>query len=123
MTRKLKRLIVKDLVHSVAIGIQLGGDYEDGQKWFTKRWDSDWDIETGIASNIMARTLSKGRELFIWFRDRRPGCGIVAHECFHAAYHVLSRELQVRVDDNNEEIFAYYLDWLVREIGKGVWGK
>ncbi len=42
---------------------------------------------------------------------------VLAHECFHATYHVL-RDRGVYLTDGSEEAFAYLMDFLIREIRK-----
>ena len=74
-----------------------------------------------VRSTTMGRsTMSGHKPTCLWFRDRTPGGGVVAHECLHATYNVLGLS-GVSLSDSSEETYAYYLDWMVREIGKRVW--
>lgn len=51
------------------------------------------------------------KDAAIWFRDKKPAPNIVAHESFHAAYHILRVS---GVDD--EETLAYLIDYIVLEL-------
>lgn len=60
--------------------------------------------------------LSKGQTVHvIWLKNSK--FHILAHECFHAAYHIL-RDRGVYLTDGSEESFAYLMDFLIQEIRK-----
>lgn len=54
----------------------------------------------------------------IWL-DPTARPGVVAHEAFHAVCAV-ARERRLELKDGSEEAFAYYLEWLVRNIADRV---
>jgi hypothetical protein len=43
---------------------------------------------------------------------------LVAHECLHATWQILSKSGVPGLIDEKEEVFAYLLDWLVVEVTK-----
>lgn len=54
---------------------------------------------------------------FIWFRNKKKDQQIIAHEALHATHFVLDRA-GLQMNDNTDEIYCYYLQFLVREINK-----
>ena len=57
----------------------------------------------------------KGTMVFIWTKERTPD--VLAHECLHAVAHELNAR-GVVMTLSNDEIFAYFLQFLMREIIK-----
>lgn len=54
----------------------------------------------------------------LWFKDPLPD--VVAHEAFHATMYAFSCAGLKNITEETEEVFAYYLQWLTREILKYV---
>lgn len=54
----------------------------------------------------------------LWFRDRFPVAATVAHECVHAALWVYAFRECAPVHSRDDEAFASYVEYLVREVGK-----
>ena len=80
---------------------------------FNLAWD-DWKSD--------ARTVTHSDGfIIIRFRDKigkdSDSISLVAHECYHAAYSVLSR-INVQPGIETEEVYAYMIQFLVREILK-----
>ena len=96
--------------------IQIGGDIQKGLEKYSEL--------IGVNSFIVERTNRKGHFFshtnhkggFVWIKDKKD-IETVAHEAFHATYHVLTHT-GVILKEESEEIFAYYLGWLVKEILK-----
>lgn len=65
---------------------------------------------------IGAKHETSGLIAVFWFN---PGAdlAVIAHEVLHAAYWVL-KEKGLTLDDSSEEAYAYFTEWLVREIVK-----
>lgn len=42
---------------------------------------------------------------------------IIAHECAHAAHYILSRK-DIPLNDETTEVYAYYIQFLVKEISR-----
>lgn len=60
-------------------------------------------------------TICSGRKFpLVWMRSRRPD--IVAHEMIHAVMYLFSNMGIDKITDDNEELFAYYVDYAVKKI-------
>lgn len=46
----------------------------------------------------------------------QPGAGIIAHECLHAAIHILQGIGNPPIDASNDETTAYLMQWLIEWI-------
>lgn len=58
--------------------------------------------------------LYEGEDPIVWLRHKRPDT--VAHEMIHAVMHML-RNLNIRqIDKSNEELFAYFVDYAVKQV-------
>lgn len=55
--------------------------------------------------------------VILWFRSAEPTAATLAHESFHAAYGVLP-QLGIRLSHATEEVFAYAIDNLVRQLSE-----
>lgn len=53
-----------------------------------------------------------------WFRYPQPKPAIIAHEAVHAAMFALNKLQIAAIDTKNEELVAYYVQWLVEKIGQ-----
>lgn len=51
-----------------------------------------------------------------WFKDKAPSLGLVAHEAFHGAIYAFDKLSISEVTEKNEELFAYYLQYLVEQL-------
>lgn len=63
-----------------------------------------------------------GDIVVLYFRPERDRCGLlptVAHEAFHATFQLLTKKGMAPSGDS-EEAYAYYLEWLTREILKRI---
>lgn len=49
----------------------------------------------------------------LWYPTRKPKLNTVVHECFHAVMYVFERMDMKGPTEETEEVFAYYLEWLV----------
>lgn len=56
----------------------------------------------------------------LWFKDAKPGGGVVAHEVFHAVFAMLYYS-GVGLDEASEETWAYCIDWMTKGIGRKLW--
>jgi len=52
----------------------------------------------------------------LWFPTKTPAASVVAHECFHATMFVMNFLDIEKVGENEEEVFAYYMEWLIAKI-------
>lgn len=60
------------------------------------------------------------KRLVIWFSEKKPGGPVVAHELFHAAFRIFDYS-GIRICEDSQEPFAYYLEWLTKVVGNKVW--
>lgn len=59
---------------------------------------------------------TKDGHIFIYFKDKKPIPGVIAHECFHAVEFIMEAIGQTfGLGDNTNESFAYLLQYLVTE--------
>lgn len=96
-----------------AVVIYCGGERDEAFKRFAKQCKIEQ--EPMQPNNAEATTLTSGmtKDAAIWFRDKEPCAGVVAHEAVHAALHIL-RASEVA----DEEATAYLVDFIVREFEK-----
>lgn len=52
----------------------------------------------------------------IWFHSKKD-ISTICHECFHAAYHLLTH-CGIPLKEDTEEVYAYYQGYLVKEVLK-----
>ena len=122
--RKPKTFKLYDPIFDVDILVCVATRYEDAQiKW---RHKGLGQTKAQILPNDSATRqacvfkITEHKSCCIWFKDVCPGARIVAHEAFHATCHVLGFS-GLSLNDGSEEAYAYFLAWIVREIGNRVW--
>ena len=54
--------------------------------------------------------------VFIWTRKKSVSC--LAHECMHAVHYTLN-DKWLELSDKTDELYAYYMQYLMREILEG----
>lgn len=79
---------------------------------FARRIFKDFKIKD-VPTPASAAFVEYKDMLFIWGPRRYPA--IIAHECVHCAFYVLDR-VGVPIKYENDEIFAYYVNFLMAEI-------
>ena len=73
------------------------------------------DVGGGIAGRFVgAHHDEHGTLAAIWLRPD-AGAGVMSHEALHAVFYVLDNK-GLRLCDDSEEAFTYYLQWLMAEI-------
>lgn len=58
------------------------------------------------------------KNVVFWFRDYKLRPGLVAHEAVHAATAILRVSGVEKIDDSNDEVLAYYVQYLCEQIYK-----
>lgn len=58
----------------------------------------------------------KGKDPIVWLYDKRPH--VVAHEMIHAVRDMFKDIGHAYITDDNDEFFAYYVDYCVKEVLK-----
>lgn len=102
--------------------VLLRGDWDTSRAWMDKTFGDVTEAEVGEGKG--AKTLwierPRGTALVLWFPQWFKGAtayelGILAHECFHAAFFVLQRR-GVVWSNESDEAFAYYIAWMFRSV-------
>jgi hypothetical protein len=113
----MQRTILHDPIYDTDILIQHGGTLKSAVAHYCKKVDvALWDIEENECRIGHTFAHEPYRTCGIWFREGATA-GIIAHECFHATYHILSN-VGLILSGESEESFAYYLQWLTAEVTK-----
>lgn len=98
-----------------------------GEELAQKKWQKKFKLKGEIVPNNDSggRTFFKDKygTCLVHFSERVPGGGVVCHEAIHVAAHVLRRAGVDIGEEAAEEALAYYVSWVVREIGRIVWWK
>lgn len=83
---------------------------------FTSYVDEVKDILSQDKAVILAETfmLDTGQTI-MWFSEKKPNIGLIAHEVFHAVYNLLER-IGIRLSSDSEEAYAYLTQFLINEI-------
>lgn len=123
-TKQTKQKIypVTDMTYKCNWYIALGGTVHEAIKYYAKKHDlKEWNYVVGedVIGHFAGHSEQRGG--VIWFKDAVPGGGIVAHECVHATWWFITQHMSCKLEDNVEELFAYYVQYLVSEIGRRVW--
>lgn len=114
----MKKFFLNDPIYGANWVVVFGGELHQAINLFCKKYkvphtESAKDT-IGRYGHFFTYTPFKGG--LIWFPDLRPSSGTIAHESLHAVHYMLSNCLEASLIDANEEIYAYYLQWLVQEI-------
>jgi hypothetical protein len=104
---------VRDPIYRASFLLIRGGEVNDALEEFYRRvrepgdphpWpELVWGHFSGLAG---------GKAGVLWFRYDAD-LAAVAHECFHATMYLFAEHDLKAVTDATEELFAYYLEWLV----------
>lgn len=119
--KKVKTILIDDPVFSSSILVQRGGTAQSLSDRYAK--------EIGVEPMILRESIGrKGITLYydghknaaIWLADD-AGLGTVSHEAAHATFWILGFS-GFKLSDESEEAYAYYLQFIVNEIVKGLFG-
>lgn len=114
---KKKYFTLYDPIFLLRLHICIGGTYQDAVNFYAKREKiKPWKVEdTERTANF---TWQEGcKDGVIWLSV--PLAEYLAHEAFHAAYYVHDIG-GVKLDKGNQEMYAYYIQWIMREVHKRV---
>lgn len=121
--RRIQNWAWSDPLYDVTV-VLVRGDSNAAQEWLDKKF-GDVNPET-VGQWTGAKTLwverPRGVALVLWFPQWftvKDGTylSVLAHESFHAAEFVL-RERGLRLTDESDEAYAYYIAWIFRECYK-----
>lgn len=119
MKKKLgKFLRINDRVYRAGFSIYFGGDYVLAANEFKNFVGFDFNVPE-ITSDAHTFYNTDFKNVMIWFKEKYPSPCLVAHECFHAAHYILGRT-GLKLTDDSEEAYAYYLEYLIREISYSI---
>ena len=119
---KPKRFYIHDDIYHISWRVLTGTKEQEAVNYISKLASIEpvqLEHKLGKQACFYSHTSLKGGA--IWFKDARPGGALVAHECLHAVHFLMTHGLDSRLTDDTEEFFAYYLQYLVSQIGRRVW--
>jgi hypothetical protein len=101
-----------------ALFVRIGGTREGAIQWFEKKFSAERP-EVQNVNGPTGTTFYKNYETshLIWFAET-PTPGITAHEALHSVRHVLTTIGFPEMCEQNEEAFAYLLQWTVNRIAE-----
>lgn len=119
MLKKGKRVSFFDPIFYARYWVQRGGTKESAVAWYCRKIGKPtFEVTTRGCDGHFASYEDRGGVL--WFCPK-AGAGIITHETLHATQNLFSH-LDAKLDNNAEEIFAYYQQWLTKEIVRRLWG-
>lgn len=84
-------------------------DRDKAEDFFKEKYEKDYELTgNGLCMN------REGKDPVVWMKSRRAD--IVAHEMIHAVLHLFSLMGIERVNDDNDEMFAYFVDYAVKTV-------
>lgn len=118
---KAKVVIVHEPLFNVDIFVQRGGKLNDCiKKYAAKLKREAWELEENSGRMGHFTTVIGHKSSCIWLHEK-AGLGTVAHESFHATCEILKRS-GVKLNTHTEETYAYYLQFLINQILKKLYG-
>lgn len=108
--------IVRDEIYKFDLAIFSDGDIQHAIDWYAKTNSIEaWEVVHIPQRQAQFATYSPLKNGIIWFVTPDIHSSVITHECFHAAMYLFERLELKTIDSNNEEVFAYYLEWLVKK--------
>lgn len=99
--------------------VQRGGTKQEAVNWYCDALKLDrflTEEKSVYACFYQAPGYKNG---VLWFSSK-SGTGAIVHEVSHATIHTLENHF-IEISSKTEEVFAYYADFLAREIVKKLW--
>ena len=100
---------IKKTIYPVPVYCGANFTKEEYEKVFKRSWDDF--LEENYCADAVCGSYQSG--IFIGFIIP-PSAATIAHECYHAANYIYKR-IGAKIDMENDEPFAYLLDFLVEE--------
>lgn len=105
---------IKDNIYLFNWLIYADCSLQDAINHYCKFYKIDpWTSNSSGQGNFFGHTSLK--TFGIWFKDKKPNTDVIAHEVFHAIV-CLGEKLKTPINEDTEELFAYYNQMLFREI-------
>lgn len=117
MPSKQKRFHFQDHIYQTDWHLAVGGDAQKAATWWTTYWElPHFETSNGRSNGkFISHTHIKGG--LFWF-PFKPSHRTIVHETMHGTARLFSEFLGVKLKTHTEEVYAYYQDWLFREICK-----
>lgn len=111
----MKRILIKDPIYHATFLVQRGGDAQSLIDSLAKRLKVEtWQLSKANRYGHFA-AYRPHKDCAIWLHSR-AGVGVLSHECLHAVNYLFSECLDCSLCEKTEEVFAYYIEFLTREI-------
>jgi len=81
--------------------------------------DNDWTLDKTTAGHCCRIGRDK---IFVLFNEEEISPSIISHECLHATTFLYRDILECKHNENTEEVYAYFLGWLVRKVYETIAG-
>lgn len=114
-----KPILFRDPLHKFDWLLYLGWKQEDAIANYMKIHQITDFIEPSRGSVGRFFANSTVRNGGLWFRDKAPTVGVIAHECFHLVSYMFDTIGQ-KIGSDSEESAAYYLEWITNSVEKCV---
>lgn len=112
---KANRFVISDPIFDTDYLIQIGGSPNDAIKELAKLLDVEpWHMEENPYRRGHFVAYEPYPQGCLWFHES-AWAGLVAHECLHAVAYTM-RRLQIPLNDDTEEVYTYYQQWMLNEI-------
>ena len=109
------RFALFDPVFLTAITVQVGGSVNDALRRYARRiGETPWAVEEASGRQAMFSRCRPHKSGCLWLREYDPA--YLAHEAVHAANYLLGEKSGLALSNETEEAYAYYVEWLVREV-------
>lgn len=118
---RAKTTIIHEPLFNVDILVQRGGYVNECLKKYAKKLGREaWELEESKGRMGHFASVTNHKSGCIWLHEK-AGLGTVAHEAFHATCEILKRS-GVKLNSHTEETYAYYLQFLINQILKKLYG-
>lgn len=106
-----------DPVFKTGLCVQVGGSVNDALARYARRiGEAPWSVEESSGRGGMFSRCRPHKSGSLWLSEYDPA--ILAHEAVHAASYLLGEKSGLALSDETDEAYAYYVEWLVREVAK-----
>ncbi len=115
--KKLKTTVFNDDIFLFGWMVCCHGTLQEAIDKFAKRIGVDpWSSEPKARRNGHFCADRSHKSGLLWFPTKDPLVSVVAHECFHATMFVMNSLDIKTVGEQEEEVFAYYMEWLLAKV-------
>ena len=112
-TDRLRHYKITNRLYHYVIFLLICPEKEKASQWFDKKFGSVSERPATIGSTFL---ITEQRSHAIWFPTLRPQPSVIGHEAFHSVWHVLRHCSMGSICEENEDAYAYLLQWTIDEI-------